>query len=156
MLLLLSLTLLFHQAGDCAGITDSGLTFKIISHTLTDEGDYLPGVDRRAVFRLTNGTKKRLIVYGSKVEGGFLPNGYVVQLNEGTGSWTYPNPDNRPTPWAQISDKDGYVLRPGKSIDIEAGFGQVEVGRKFKRTVLVSFDEGAEPCEVLSEELTLR
>jgi hypothetical protein len=157
MWLLLTLTLLLNQGSNCSGVTFPGVTFKVLSQRVTDEEGYLPGNNRRAVFRLTNGAKRHLIVFGSKYEDGdFGPTGYIVKLDEETGRWVYPNPANSPTPWSQVSDRDPHILRPGRSIDVEAEFNLSEVGRRFKRTMLVAFVKDAEPCEVMSEELTVR
>ena len=125
--------------------------------TVRNRGHH-PENNRRVTFRLSNQSKDTLLVYGFKFDGEFDPTGYLISFDSGRGEWVYPTSNNQPVEWNATAkeSKETIRVRPGDSIKFTAEMTQQEVGRRFKRTVYVSWEKNQEPIEVRSEDFILR
>jgi hypothetical protein len=115
-----------------------------------------PENNRRVILRLTNTGNRTVNVYGAKYDGEFFPIGYLIQFENGI--WQYPtgavnDPGLSGFPKAQ---KETYSLQHGKSLTFTAEMSELEVGRKFKRTVYISDKEGDAPRELRSKTFVLK
>ena len=54
----------------------------------------------RIVFRLTNVSDSRLIVYGSEAGGRFRPDGYLLRFDAKKRKFVYPTTSGKPIAWA--------------------------------------------------------
>jgi len=158
MSLLLTLFLMFsHGLIDNNQDQPSVRIFVVRQQKFKNRGHY-PWHNRRVIFKMVNESNKPVIVYGFQGQGEFDPIGYIIRLDESTGKWVYPNPDNAPMPWSARSDLDKhkYILPPGKFITFEAEMSRAEVSMHFKMTAYVSFKENEEPIEIRGEEFVLK
>lgn len=117
-----------------------------------------PENNRRVTFRLSNKSKIPLLVHGFKYDGEFEPTGYLLAFDSDRSEWVYPTSKNRPIEWNEMAKESKATIRvrPGDSIKFTAEMSQLEVGRRFKRTVYVAWEKNQEPIEVKSEKFILR
>jgi hypothetical protein len=155
---LLIASLAFNLSGTCPKQDLPSLRISVVSQRVFRNRGHHPENNRRVVFRMVNESRKPVIIYGFRYQGGFDPTGYLIALDKSTGEWAYPTGDNCPIGWNEESRefKSTYVLLPGKSLNFDAEMSVLETGEQFKRTVYASFSRNDEPCEVQSEEFALK
>jgi hypothetical protein len=158
MKLLLAFSLLFTQSSPCLRPDSPSVRISVISQTRFNNRGHYPWHDRKVVFRLMNVSARPVIVYGFADEDELYPGGYMMVFNRRSRNWEYPNPDNQPTPWAEVSslEKSKRILRPGETISFVAEMSRFEVGSRFRRTAYVSFNENEVPCEIRGRPFILR
>jgi hypothetical protein len=117
-----------------------------------------PENNRRVRFQLINKSKTPIIVYGFKDGADFDPTGYLLEFNKKTSRWEYPNPDDKPAEWDEVSIgfKSKVTLRPNESIKFLAEMSSLEVGSRFRCTIYISSDENGKHCEVQGTPFVLR
>src|SRR5215211_1683443 len=134
MKLLLIASLALSLSGACPEQDRPSLRISAVSQRIFRNRGHHPENNRRVVFRMVNESKKPVIVYGFRYEGGFDPTGYLITLDKSTGGWAYPTSDNRAISWSERSRefKSTYVLLPGKSLTFDAEMSVLEAGGYFK------------------------
>lgn len=158
MKILLVALMLFNQGSLCSKPDLPSIRISVVSQKKFRNRGHHPENNRKVIFRVANESSKPVFIYGFKYDGEFDPTGYMMILNRYKNEREYPNPDNSPTKWSDVSslEKDKRLLRLGESITTDAEMSELEVGSHFRRTVYASYNENDEPCEVRGEEFVLK
>jgi hypothetical protein len=142
----------------CPVSTSTSVHITVLSQERFVNQGHHPENNRRVRFKLINRSRMPIIVYGFKDGDDFDPTGYLMILNKETARWEYPNPDNKPAEWDEVSSdfKSKVTLRPNESIKFLAEMSGLEVGSQFRRTIYVSRNENGKLCEVRGTPFVLR
>lgn len=113
-------------------------------------------IDWRVTFTITNTTKNGLKVFGSDAGNGSVdPIRYMLDYNQRTNRWEYPNPNNKPTPWKKESgtQKHVVVLKTGESLTVTREFSrEQECGRRVMVTAQIASVKSRKSHELRSDE----
>lgn len=113
-------------------------------------------VDWETTFSITNKGQKDVIVFGMDLGNGRLdPVQYGLLYDNKTQTWKYPNSDNAPTPWKDVSDvmKHAKVLVPGESLSFTRQHSrEMRCGEKVMLTAQIGYPKSKRTLEIRSEE----
>lgn len=115
-------------------------------------------IDREVIYKLSNTTQKRIVVYGTEVEGALQPIRYRLWLNKRLNRWEYPERSGKPVPWKNISSlyKEERILEPGESL-LFNGFlsATADCDQFYRVTVQVKLGRSKKTVEILSDDVTV-
>jgi len=163
MVLLLSLFLLFYQAGDLPAAKMSAVDFSAVKQGKVemDQGCF-DFYSRQITFRVKNQSDKTIYIYGQKSHR-YYPLGQLIRLDREKNQWLNPKVTAPPVPYKEFIAlapvefvPDIYVLRPGKSMKFYDLAEGTFLGNRVKRLIYISFGRDEEPQLMTSEEFTLR
>jgi hypothetical protein len=115
-------------------------------------------IDRKVIFKLSNPTGQRLVVFGTYVEGELNPIRYHLRFNKESKMWEYPTSDNKPLAWKRESfvNKHEKVLDPGDFLIFSSvRSSETDCGESYKVTVQVKIGKSKKTQEIVSEEFAM-
>ncbi len=157
--LLLVMFLLYSGSTDCGTAQETpSVELSVVRLEKLRNTGHHPENNRKVTFRLVNQSRTRIVLFGTKYQGGFEPTGYLITFDRSSGEWLYPTNNSRPVSWSETARefKDKLILRPGESMRFIAEMSQPEVGGRFKRTVYIALEKDKKPLEVRSAEFILK